>query len=102
LWTVNRLKKSCDQTPWNLEAIHHPRQKVTPPDTESSQEHVVIQSWPIATGNERELQIDERPAVEERPLQLDETIETPVVDRNMRRQTPDSSVQDPDFAPSEN
>lgn len=91
---VNRLKKSYDQTPWNLETVRRPKQKVTPPDTESSEEIVVIQSRPMVTS-------DEPQAVEEEPLQLGQMIETPVVDRNVGRQTPDSSMQDPDFIPSD-
>lgn len=67
---------------------------------------MVIQSRPLATGDEREPQNVELQAMQEDTLQLDQNpqipgnFETTVVDRNMRRQTPDSSVQDPDYKAS--
>jgi hypothetical protein len=66
---------------------------------------VVIQSQPITTGDEREPQVVETQALEEEQLQLEQgaqvpgNIETPDADSNRRRQTPDSSVQDPDYEP---
>jgi hypothetical protein len=72
--------------------------------TETLDEDVVIQSRPITTGDEREPQVVEMQALEEQ-LQLEQgpqvpgNIETPDADSNRRRQTPDSSVQDPDYEP---
>jgi hypothetical protein len=97
---VNRLKKSYDPTPWNIETVRRPRQKVTPPDTESSEEIKVIQSRLMVNSEERDPQVAEPQTVEKEPLQLDQIAETPVVDRNVGRRAPDSSVQDPDFAHS--
>jgi hypothetical protein len=97
---VNRLKKSYDPTPWNIETVRCPRPKVTPPDPESSEEIEVIQSRPMVNSEERDPRVDEPQTVEEEPLQLDQIAETAGVGRNMGRRTPDSSVQDPDFAPS--
>ena len=65
---------------------------------------MVIQSRPTDTGYEREPQADETQAVEEEQLQLDQdpqlpgNVETPDADNN-RRQTPDSSIQDPNYEP---
>jgi hypothetical protein len=65
---------------------------------------VKIQSRPIATG-EGELRVIEAQAIQQQPLQLDRNpqmpgnAETPVVDRNMRRQRTDSSAQNPDYEP---
>ena len=76
------------------------------PNTETLDGNVVIQSRPIATGDEREPQNVEPQAMQEDPLHSDQNpqipgnFEPPVVDRNMRRQTPDSSVQDPDYKTS--
>jgi hypothetical protein len=95
---VNRLKKSYDPTPWNIETVRRPRPKVTPPDPESSEEIEVIQSRPMVNSEERDPRVDEPQTEEEEPLQLDQIAETPFVGRNMGRRTPDSSVQDPDFA----
>jgi len=67
---------------------------------------VVIQSRPIVTSEEREPQVVEAHALEEERLQLDqdphvhENVETPVADGDRRRQISDSSVQDPDYKPS--
>ena len=64
---------------------------------------MVIQLQPIATDDERELQVDEMQALEDEQMQLDQdpqvpgNIETSVADNNRRRQMPDSSVQDPDY-----
>jgi hypothetical protein len=97
---INRLKKSYDPTPWNIEPVRRPRPKVTPPDPECSEEIEVIQSRPMVNSKERDPRVDEPQTEEEEPLQLDQVAETPVVGRNMGKRTPDSSVQDPDFAPS--
>lgn len=76
------------------------------PDTGTLDGNVVIQSRPIATGDKREPQNVEPQAMQEDPLQLDQNpqipgnFETPVAYRSMRRQTPDSSVQDPDYKSS--
>jgi hypothetical protein len=76
------------------------------PDTETLDGNLVIQSRPLATGDERETQNVELQAMQEDTLQLDQNpqipgnFETTVVDRNMRRPTPDSSVQDPDYKAS--
>jgi hypothetical protein len=67
---------------------------------------VVIQSRPIVTSKEREPQVVEAQALEEERLQLDqdpqvhENVGTPVADGDRRRQIPDSSVQGPDYKPS--
>ena len=66
---------------------------------------MVIQSRPNVTSEEREPQVGEEHALEEERLQLDqdpqvhENIGTPVAD-GVRRQIPDSSLQDPDYKPS--
>jgi hypothetical protein len=67
---------------------------------------MVIQSQPFVTSEEREPQVVEAQALEEERLQLDqdpqvyENIGTPEADGGRRRQIPDSSVQDPDYKPS--
>ena len=67
---------------------------------------MVIQSRPNVTSEEREPQVGEEHALEEERLQLDqdpqvhENVETPVADGDRSRQIPDSSVQDPDYKPS--
>jgi hypothetical protein len=67
---------------------------------------MIVQSRSIATGYEREPQNVEPQAMQWGPLQLNQNpriprkFETPVVDRNMMRETPDSSVQYPDYKPS--
>jgi len=102
---INRLKKSYDQTPWSFENTRHPRNKTRLLDTETLDGDVVIQSRPIVTSEERETQAVEAHALEEERLQLDqdpqvhENIGTPVPDGD-RRQIPDSSIQDPDYKPS--
>jgi len=84
---------------------HHPRKKMRLLDTETLDGDVVRQSRPIVTSEEREPQVVEEHALEEERLQLDqdsqvhENVETLVADGD-RRQIPDSSVQDPDFEPS--
>ena len=103
---INRLKKSCDQTPWSFENTRHPRKKSRLLDAETLDGDVVMQSLPIVTSEERESQIGEEPALEEERLQLDqdhqvlENVETSVADGDRSRQIPDSSVQDPDYKPS--
>jgi hypothetical protein len=102
---INRLKKSYDQTPRSFENARRPRQKPRQPDTETLDEDVVIQSRPIATGDEREPQVVKTPALKEEHLQLDQdtqvpgNVETPDADSKRRKQTPDSSVQNPDYEP---
>jgi hypothetical protein len=72
------------------------------PDTDTLDGNVVIESRAVATGDEGKPQNVEPQAMQEDPLQSDQNpqilgnSETPFVDRNMRRQTPNSSVQDPD------
>ena len=103
---INRLKKSCDQTPWSFENTRHPRKKSRLLDAETLDGDVVMQSLPIVTSEERESQIGEEPALEEERLQLDqdhqvlENVETPVADDDRSRQILDSSVQDPEYKPS--
>ena len=100
---INRLKK-YDQTPWSFENTRHPR-KTRLLDAETLDGDVVIQSRPIVTSEEREPQVVEAQALDEERLQLDQdsqvhdNIGTPVADGD-RRQIPDSSLQDPDYKPS--
>jgi len=102
---INRLKKSYDQTPWSFENARRPRQKTRQLDTEETlDENAEIQSRPIATGYERELQAIEMQALmQEQQLdqdpQVPANVETPDADRNRRRQMTDSSAQDPDYEP---
>jgi len=102
---INRLKKSYDQTPWSFENTRHSRNKSRLLDTETLDADVVIQSRPIVTSEEREPQVVEAQALDEERLQLDQdsqvhdNIGTPVADGD-RRQIPDSSLQDPDYKPS--
>jgi hypothetical protein len=94
---IDRLKKSYDETPWSFENARRPNQNTRQLNTETLDEAVIIQSRPIATDYEREPQVVEIQALEEEPVQLNQSpqlpgnIETPVADRN-RRKTPDSSV----------
>jgi hypothetical protein len=103
---INRLKKSFDQTPWSFENTRYPRKKKRLLDAETLCGDLEIQSRPIVTSEEREPQVGEAHALEEERLQLDQdrqvhgNIETPVADGNRSRQIPDSSVQDPDYEPS--
>jgi hypothetical protein len=75
-------------------------------DTQTFDGNVVIQSRPFATGDEREPQNVEPEAMQEDPLQSDQNsqilgnFETPFVYGNIRRQTPNSSVRDPDYKTS--
>jgi len=84
----------------NAHIVLHIRLK---PDTGTLDGNVVIKSQPIVTGEERKPLNVEPQAMQEDPLQLDQNLEmpgnfeTPDVYRSMRRQTPDSSVQDPDY-----
>jgi hypothetical protein len=102
---VKRLKKSFDQTPWSFENTRHSR-KTRLLDAEVLCGDSEIQSRPIATSEEREPQVGEAHALEEERLQLDqdrqvhENVETPVADGDRSRRIPDSSVQDPDYEPS--
>jgi len=102
---INRLKESYDQTPWSFENTRHSRNKSRLLDTETLDADVVIQSRPIVTSEEREPQVVEAQALDEERLQLDQdsqvhdNIGTPVADGD-RRQIPDSSLQDPDYKPS--
>jgi hypothetical protein len=103
---INRLKKSYDQTPWSFENTRHPRKKTRLLDAETLDGDAVIQSRPIVTSEERKPQVVEAQALEEEQLQLDqdpqvhENVGTPVAGGDRRRQIPDSSVQDPDYKPS--
>ena len=103
---INRLKKSYDQTLWGFENTRHPRKKTRLLDAETLDGDVVIQWRPIVTNEERKPQVVEAQALEEERLQLDqdpklhEYIGTPVADGDRSRQIPDSSVQDPDYKPS--
>jgi len=87
---INRLKKSYDQTPWSFENTRHPRKNTRLLDTETLDGEVVIQSRPIVTSEEREPQVVEAQALEER-LQLDqdpqvhENSGTPIADGDRRR-----------------
>ena len=103
---INRLKKSYDQTPWSFENARRPRQKTRQLDTEETLGgNVQIHLRLIATGYEREPQVVETQALVEEQQQLDQAlqvpgnVETPDADRKRRRQTPDSSAQDPDYEP---
>jgi len=84
----------------------HPRKKTRLLDAETLDGDVVIQWRPIVTNEERKPQVVEAQALEEERLQLDqdpklhEYIGTPVADGDRSRQIPDSSVQDPDYKPS--
>jgi hypothetical protein len=101
---IYRLKKSYDQTPWSFENARRSRQKTRQLDTETLDGNVEIQSRPIATGDEREPQVVETQALNEKQLQLEQdpqvpgNVETPDANKNTR-QTPDSSMQDPDYEP---
>ena len=101
---INHLKKSYDQTPWSFENTRHPRQP-RQLDTETPDGDVVIQLRPIIPVMNANCRFDETQALEEKQLQLDQdpqvhgNVETPDADNNRRRQTPDSSVQDPDYEP---
>ena len=103
---VNRLKKSYDQTPWSFENTRRTRQESKQPGTETFCEDVKKQSRPIAISDEREPQIFGMQVVQEERPQLERDSpasgysETPDADRDGRRQPPDSSVQDPDYEPS--
>ena len=87
---INRLKESYDQTPWSFENTRHPRKNTRLLDTETLDGEVVIQSRPIVTSEEREPQVVEAQALEER-LQLDqdpqvhENSGTPIADGDRRR-----------------
>jgi len=65
-----------------------------------------MQSRSIVTSEEREPQVGEAHALQEERLQLDqdpqvhENVETPVADGDKSRRIPDSSVQDPEYKPS--
>jgi len=103
---INRLKKSYDQTPWNFENAHLPRQKTRQLETEETlDENAEIESRPIATGFEHEPQVIETQALVKEQEQLDQdpqvpgNVETPDADRNGTRQMLDSSAQDPDYEP---
>jgi hypothetical protein len=102
---IKRLKKSSEQTSWSFENACRPRQKTRQLDTQSPDGDVEIQLRSIATGDERELRVVETQALEEEQLQLDQNPQMPgnveilVADRYRRRQTPDSSAQDPDYEP---
>jgi hypothetical protein len=97
------LKRSYDQTPWSFEDARRHKQNTKRQDTGALDENVVIQLRPIATGYELEPQIGETHGLEEEQLQLDQglevpgNVETPDADSNRMRQTPESSVQDPDY-----
>jgi len=99
---INRLKKSCYQTPWSFENACLPKQNTRQLDTETLDGNVEIKSRPVATGDERDPQVVETQAWGEEQLQLVQdpqlpgNVETPAVDRNSKG-TPDSSVQDPDY-----
>jgi len=70
---INRLKKSYNQTPWSFENARRPRQKTRQLDTEETlDENPEVQSWPIATVYERELQVIEKQALIEEQEQLDQ------------------------------
>jgi hypothetical protein len=103
---INRLKRSYYQIPWSFENTRHPRKKTRLLDAETLGGDLEIQSRPIVTSEEREPQVGEAHTLEEERLQLDqdpqvhENFETPVADGDRSRQIPDSSVQDPDYEPS--
>ena len=56
---INRLKKSCYQTPWSFENARRPRQKTRQLDTETLDGNVEIKSRPIATSDKGEPQVVE-------------------------------------------
>jgi hypothetical protein len=99
---INCLKKSYDQTPWNLENARRPTQMTRQLDTENLGENGVIESRPIASGYEPEPQVVETQALEEEQRQSDQdsqvpgNVETPDTDRIMR-QANDSSMQNPNY-----
>jgi hypothetical protein len=103
---INRLKKSYDQTHWNFENTHHPRKKTKLLDAETLDGDAEIQSRPIVTSEKRKPQVVQAQALEEERLQLDqdpqvhENFGTLVANDDRRRQIPESSVQDPDYKPS--